>query len=73
MCCRDCCTCDCCDNNEDKALSLPEFLDSNDHPDSTKLSNFLDFVRGYIDPVVNDPSWYTQERFISLYKSLRLP
>ena len=70
MCCRDCCTCDCCDNDRTDDMSLKEFLDANDNVDSSKLERFLSFVRGYTDPLVNDPSYYTKERLTGLFREL---
>lgn len=72
MCCRDCCTCDCCDNDRTDNMSLKEFLDANDNSDSYGLHKFLTFIRGYVDPMVNDPDWYTKERLLIMFKELEL-
>lgn len=53
-------------------MSLPEFLDSNDNEDSSRLDRFLTFVKGYTDPMVNDPSYYTKERLTLLFNELRV-
>jgi hypothetical protein len=74
MCCSECCTCDCCDRDDrSDNYSLKEFIDANDHPDASKLDNFLTFLTGYTDPLVRDPSWYTEERLISMFKDLMRP
>ena len=72
MCCSECCTCSCCDNDRTDNMSLPEFLDSNDNEDSSRLDRFLTFVKGYTDPMVNDPSYYTKEKLTLLFNELRV-
>jgi hypothetical protein len=73
MCCKKCCTCDC-NFDEDRSdnYSLQEFLDSNDHPDSERLTEFLTFFKNYQDPLVNDASWYTEARLLELFNNLRV-
>lgn len=75
MCCRECCTCDCCDEREDDDVvnqSLQEFLDCNNNPDAQRLTEFLTFFKNYNDPLVSDKEWYTHERLMYFFDNLGL-
>ena len=72
MCCRDCCTCECGGDKDGDNLSesLQEFLDTNKHPDSIRLMEFLKFFKRYHDANVLDREWYTEQRLLDLFEAL---
>jgi hypothetical protein len=72
MSCRDCCTCDCHEDEREVNESLQEFLYANNHPDSRKLTEFLTFFKKYNDPLIYDPDWYTHDRLMDLFNSLNV-
>ena len=62
------CDCDC--HDEIESMSLPEFLDTNDHHDSEALKDFLQFFKNYFDDNIYDPDWYTRERLLEKFNKL---